>query len=99
MSESLATRSITFEQGDRWICQNSNCGAGIIVVTSSALMDGENPRCTCGSSFSNLVIACTQQQLALRALMAEMARPPAAVSAREDTPAGEELAQTKKTAG
>lgn len=97
MSASPTTLNVIFQRGERWICQNSNCGAEIIVVASSGVRDGTSPRCTCGSNFSNLDIAPPGLQLALRALLSEMARPLVA-STSEDTPADEKLVDTKETA-
>jgi hypothetical protein len=37
-----------FSSGDHWCCQNDACGCEITVVVSSKL-EGENPRCSCGS--------------------------------------------------
>jgi hypothetical protein len=34
---------------DHWICQNTACLAEFIVVASSRLPQGSNPRCSCGS--------------------------------------------------
>jgi len=40
--------SVRFSKGERWCCQNDACGAELLVVVSSEL-EGENPRCSCGS--------------------------------------------------
>lgn len=50
-------QALQFQQGDSWICNNSNCRAEIIVVTSSELHDGLGPRCACGSSMTRPQVA------------------------------------------
>jgi hypothetical protein len=35
-------------QGQRWRCENPECGGEIEVITSSRV-DGANPRCACGA--------------------------------------------------
>jgi hypothetical protein len=37
-----------FTKDERWICQNDACGSMILVLQSSRL-EGDNPRCSCGS--------------------------------------------------
>jgi len=36
-------------KGERWRCQNPVCQSEILVTASSEVMDGRNPRCSCGS--------------------------------------------------
>ena len=35
-------------KGERWRCQNEICQAEILVLASSELLEGINPRCSCG---------------------------------------------------
>ena len=35
-------------KGERWRCQNEICQAEILVLASSELPEGINPRCSCG---------------------------------------------------
>ena len=35
-------------KGERWRCQNRICQAEILVLASSELPEGTNPRCSCG---------------------------------------------------
>ncbi len=35
-------------KGERWRCQSRICQAEILVLASSELQDGTNPRCSCG---------------------------------------------------
>jgi hypothetical protein len=37
------------ERGQVWRCINQACGAEIHVKEPSAITDGSNPRCSCGS--------------------------------------------------
>ena len=36
-------------KGERWRCQNPACHSEILVVASSQVTNGKNPRCSCGS--------------------------------------------------
>jgi hypothetical protein len=36
-------------KGERWLCQNLACQSEILVTASSEVVNGENPRCSCGS--------------------------------------------------
>jgi hypothetical protein len=36
-------------KGEQWRCFNHACGSGILVLASSELAAGTNPRCSCGS--------------------------------------------------
>ncbi len=35
-------------KGERWRCQNPACRSEILVTASSEVVDGKNPRCSCG---------------------------------------------------
>jgi hypothetical protein len=35
-------------KGERWRCQNRQCGSEIFVTESSHTQGGSNPRCSCG---------------------------------------------------
>src|SRR3981081_3567653 len=41
--------TMRLQERDHWICQNTACSAEVIVVASSRLNEGSNPRCSCGS--------------------------------------------------
>ena len=41
-------RALKISSGQRWRCQNDACGCEITVMVSSKL-EGDNPRCSCGS--------------------------------------------------
>jgi hypothetical protein len=40
--------AMRFTKDERWICQNDACGSEILVLQSSRL-EGDGPRCSCGS--------------------------------------------------
>jgi hypothetical protein len=39
---------VEIRKGERWRCQNRICQAEILVLASSELPEGTNPRCSCG---------------------------------------------------
>jgi hypothetical protein len=36
-------------KGERWRCQNPACQSEISVIASSEVVNGKNPRCSCGN--------------------------------------------------
>jgi hypothetical protein len=40
---------VRMRNGERWECQNRACGCEILVLATSELENGANPRCSCGS--------------------------------------------------
>ena len=36
-------------KGERWRCLNPACQSEILVIASSEVVNGRNPRCSCGS--------------------------------------------------
>jgi hypothetical protein len=49
MTNAKVRGSIALQQVQHWTRQNSNCGAEILLMVSSAIRDGTEPRCFCGS--------------------------------------------------
>jgi hypothetical protein len=45
---------MTLSKGSRWICQNLDCRAEIVVEKSSELPTGTNPVCSCGAILKQL---------------------------------------------
>jgi hypothetical protein len=39
---------MTMQEGEHWICSNPNCRCEIVVETSAGLVEGANPKCSCG---------------------------------------------------
>jgi len=39
---------VEMRKGEQWRCQNRICQAEILVLASSELPEGTNPRCSCG---------------------------------------------------
>jgi hypothetical protein len=39
---------MVMKSGERWHCVNPACGCAVL-VESNAAIEGQNPRCTCGS--------------------------------------------------
>jgi len=44
---------MTMKSGDRWHCTNPACRC-VVLVESTGQIDGENPRCSCGSVMKKL---------------------------------------------
>lgn len=53
----------TSQRGDRWICQNRNCGSEIVVDAPSRVKEKTNPRCCCGSEMTKSYSAPTVKKL------------------------------------
>jgi hypothetical protein len=41
---------LQIQKGERWRCQNRECGGEILVTISSRARGGSNPRCSCGEA-------------------------------------------------
>jgi hypothetical protein len=41
---------LQIQKGERWRCQNWECGGEILVTISSRTQGGSNPRCSCGEA-------------------------------------------------
>lgn len=53
----------TSERGDRWICQNSGCGAEVMVIAPSQLKEESKLRCCCGGDMGRSYSAPTVRKL------------------------------------
>jgi hypothetical protein len=39
---------MTMQQGEHWICSNSDCRCEVVVAASAGSKEGRNPTCSCG---------------------------------------------------
>jgi hypothetical protein len=56
-------KAMTLSKGSRWICQNLDCRAEIVVEKSSELATGANPVCSCGVVLKQLYSVPTLTEL------------------------------------